>query len=77
MSEPIYGQWFDVREVPIPDDPEAWVVTAQKWTETDPMAVPSTVSVFSKPRLAPYVDREHADAWMRIPPPPWLTKEGK
>jgi hypothetical protein len=33
--EPIYGQWFNVADVPIPNDPDAWIVTARHYHEVD------------------------------------------
>lgn len=89
MSEPIYGQWFNVAEVPITTDPDAWIVTAQRrherafsdgapvnYTYTGIRAfLPGRVHAHSEALGHPPAER--AEVWMRIPPPPWLTQEGK
>jgi hypothetical protein len=75
--EPIYGQWFNVADVPIPNDPDAWIVTARQ--VTDPQFATRRYTLFTTPHKIAHRTRAEfeTEAWMRIPPPPWLAKEGR
>jgi hypothetical protein len=61
MSEPIYGQWFLTKDVPVPEEDDGFILTVFRHdTDLDTYSL----------KLYP-----GATAWLRIPPPPWL--EGK
>jgi hypothetical protein len=64
MNEPIYGQWFLTKDVPVPLEDGANILTAFHHS--------LTADAYDTYALKAYTD---ADAWLRIPPPPWL--EGK
>jgi len=82
MSEH-FGKWFLTKDVPVPDEPDAWIVTATAVQDRDftDGGGRRTVTLIRahypdlKYRLTQGFEREKFDAWLRIPPPPWL--EGK
>lgn len=69
MSDPIYGRWFDAKEVPVTNDAYAWIVIANRSAGE----YPHVAALSARSYLGALARREPpADFWMRIPPPPWL-----
>jgi hypothetical protein len=62
MSDQIYGQWFLTKDVPVPDNEDSHIlVVIREGLNEDGYVVDGAFTF--------------ADAWLRIPPPPWM--EGK